>query len=369
MTSVRELFRGRPALRASHWREVVAGWTRRRRRAFGALLVALVALGIVLTVVAARPWGDRLGDDDAFRVGDHTVTEAELERRIDTLVALYRLREPEDGPEREVFRREAAKSMAVSMILDEEADATGVSVSDEEARRGLAKVIEERLGGDRANLDDFLAEVGVSEGDVLDEIRRTLETSRLYEQVTSDVPVPSDAEVRAEFVAHADRMRTPEQRDLSNIVVDTETAAREVLRRLRDGESFAALAREISLDPTSRELGGRLGRRAASELEGPYAEAAFEARQGSPFGPLKLGDAWNVGLVTKVVAARPLRLEETRETLRASLRSRQQLEVWSAWMARAIARAGVVYADEYRPSSPGTPPRIGPPVDEAATRD
>lgn len=364
MKSVRELFRTRPPL-PSGWREAVAGWPR-RRKAVAALVALLVAAGLGLAVVLVRPAGDGLDDGDAFRVRERTVTEAALERRIDTLVALYRLREPERGSEREDFRREAAKSMAVSMILDEEADAAGLSVSDDEARAGLAKVVEDRLGGDRSNLDDFMSEVGVSEDDVLDEIRRTLETTRLYEQVTSDVPVPSDAEVRAEFVANADRMRTPEQRDLSNIVVDTEAAAREVLQRLQAGESFAALAREVSLDATSRDLGGRLGRRVEDELEEPYADVAFAARQGSPFGPLQLGDGWNVGVVTKVVEARPLRLAETRETLRASLRGRQQLEVWSTWMARAIARAGVVYADEYRPLSPDTPPRIGPPVDEAA---
>ncbi len=365
MKPVRELFRSLPPPRLSEWRKAVEGWTR-RRRLVAAFAVALLALGIGLAVVLVRPVGDGLGDGDAFRVRERTVTVEALERRIDTLVALYRLREPEDGPEREAFRREAAKSMAVGMILDEEAVAAGLSVSDEEAREGLAKVVQDRLGGDRTNLDDFMAEVGVSEGDVLDEIRRTLETSRLYEKVTSNVPTPSDAEVRAEFVANADRMRTPEQRDVSNIVVETEAAARDVLRRLRAGESFAALAREVSLDATSRDLGGRLGRRVADELEGPYAEAAFAARPGRPFGPLRLGDGWNVGLVTEVVAARPLRLVETMDTLRASLRSRRQLEVWSAWMAKAIARAGVVYAEDYRPPSPETPPRIGPPANDAA---
>ncbi|MCX6398684.1 MAG: peptidylprolyl isomerase [Propionibacteriales bacterium] len=368
MKSVRELFRTRPPLRPWGWREAVAGWTR-RRKAVAALVAVLVAVGVALAVVLVPSPGDGLDDGDAFRVGERTITEAALERRIDTLVALYRLREPEQGPERANFRREAAKSMALSMVLDEEADAAGVSVSDDDARAGLAKVVEERLGGDRSNLDEFMAEVGVSEKDVLDEIRRTLETSRLYEQVTSDVPVPSDAEVRAEFVANADRMRTPEQRALSNIVVDTEAGAREVLQRLRAGESFAALAREVSLDATSRDVGGRLGRRVADELERPYAEAAFAARPGSPFGPLQLGDGWNVGVVTEVVEARALRLAETRETLRASLRSRKQLEVWTAWMAEAIARSGVVYADEYRPPSPDTPPRIGPPVDDAAPVD
>lgn len=368
MKPVRELFRFRPRLRLSEWRKAVGDWTR-RRRLVTACAVVLLALGVGLAVVVVRPAGDGLGEEDAFRVRERTVTVAALEQRIDTLVALYRLREPEGGSEREAFRREAAKSMAVGMILDEEAEAAGVSVSDEEARAGLAKVVQERLGGDRTNLDDFMAEVGVSEQDVLDEIRRTLETSRLYERVTSKVPIPSDAEVRAEFVANADRMRTPEQRDVSNIVVETEATAREVLRRLRAGESFAALAREVSLDATSRDLGGRLGRHVADELEGPYAELAFAARPGRPFGPIQLGDGWNVGLVTEVVGARPLRLAETMDTLRASLRSRQQLQVWSAWMAKAITRAGVVYADRFRPPSPETPPRIGPPANDDAPED
>lgn len=358
MSSLRELFRSFVARRPRRWRAV-------------GISVIILGAGLVasLLVVLERSSDQELGEGDAFRVDGRTVSEAALESRIDTLVALYRLREPDGGSAEETFRREAAKSMAVSMILDEEAERAGLAVTDDQARAGLSKVVEERLAGNRGDLDDFLAEVGVSEDDVLDEIRRTLETSRLYGQVTSDVPVPSDDEVRAEFAANADRMRTPEQRDVSNIVVETEGAAKAVLARLRSGESFAALAREVSLDGASRDLGGRLGRRVADELETPYADAAFAARPGRPFGPLRIGDGWNVGVVTKVFAGRPLRLEETLETLRESLRSREQLDVWSTWLAAAIKRAGVVYADGYRPSSPDTPPRIGPPADAAVGVD
>lgn len=358
MSSLLEWFRRLVALRP------------RRSRAMG-IAVIVLGVGLVagLVVVLEPSSGRELEEGDAFRVDGRTVSEAALESRIDTLVALYRLREPDGGSEEETFRREAAKSMVVSMILDEEAERAGLAVTDEQARAGLSKVVEERLAGNRGDLDDFLAEVGVSEDDVLDEIRRTLETSRLYERVTADVPVPTDDEVRSEFVANADRMRTPEQRDLSNIVVQTEDAAKAVLARLRRGESFAALAREVSLDGASRDLGGRLGRRVADELETPYADAAFAARPGRPFGPLRIGEGWNVGVVTEVVASRPLRLEETLETLRESLRSREQLEVWSTWLATVIKRAGVVYADGYRPPSPDTPPRIGPPADAAVGVD
>ncbi len=51
----------------------------------------------------------------------------------------------------------------------------------------------------------------------------------------------------------------PRQSILLIIVVDSSTQADKVLQRLKNGEDFAALAKELSIDPTASD-GGSMGR-------------------------------------------------------------------------------------------------------------
>ena len=55
------------------------------------------------------------------------------------------------------------------------------------------------------------------------------------------------------------KMRVPAPVDLLIIVVDSPTQADRVLQRLKNGEDFAALAKELSIDPTASD-GGSMGR-------------------------------------------------------------------------------------------------------------
>jgi len=62
--------------------------------------------------------------------------------------------------------------------------------------------------------------------------------------------------------------------------------ARDVLRRIRAGEEFAALAREFGSDGTAAD-GGNLGWGSRSTWVKPFSDAAFGARVGEAIGPVK----------------------------------------------------------------------------------
>ncbi len=69
--------------------------------------------------------------------------------------------------------------------------------------------------------------------------------------------------------------------------------AREVLRRARSGESFAALARQYGSDGTAPE-GGDLGWGSRSTWVKPFSDAAFGARTGDIVGPVRTQFGYHV---------------------------------------------------------------------------
>lgn len=317
------------------------------------VLVLLVAIG------GSTGWfvverGDALPDDAVFRVHGEVVTETDLDDRLSVLEALYGVERPQGAREDE-FVRDAAKSMAVSMILDRAAEEHDVVVSDQEARTALARAIDTQPAG-RAGFVDFLAQSGLSEADVLDEIRLQLETTQLVEAVTADVEEVTPADVRAYYDDHQDRMVAPEKRELRNIVVTTRGDAERVLRAAQHGETFASLALTWSRDTSTRDKGGRLGTLAAEQLEPPYAEAAFTVRPGALFGPVRTQHGWNVGQVVSVVPARHLSFPDVEQRLAEDLNAQRLLDAWRGWLADQIEQADVEYADNYRPEDPDAPP-------------
>lgn len=333
----------------------------RSPRAWLVLAVVAAVLGGSGTAVALAA-RDRLPEGAVMRVGDRTVGVDELDARITSLSALYGVVVPDDPERADTFRRDAAKSMALSLLLEQEADRRGIVIAEKQARAQLSEVVSERLGGDRKKFVAYLGAAGISEAQVLEEIRRTIATSRLFAEVTRDVPAATRADAKAEYDARRSEMTTPERRALANIVVESQADAEAALADLRGGAGFAAVARRVSLDRATRDSGGDLGTRAASELEAAYADAAFAAREGAVFGPVETTHGWNVGRVVGVVPGTPLSFAEVEATLVEAITSREQLAAWRSWIGDLLREAEVEYDEAFAPADPTSPPSGGDPT-------
>lgn len=316
------------------------------------LVAGLVRLGVA--------WASDLPDGAVLRVGDVVVDEERFRRRVQVLQALYGVREPEEPGARENFRRDAAKSIAVSTILDQAAAGRGVVVGDKAVRDALGKLIDNQLEDGHEAFTRFLADQGLSEKDVLDEVKRQLVTSRLLEQVTADVRTPSAADVRKAYEDHRDRMVEPERRHLLNIVVDSEQKAKALRAEAGSGAGFRELAARRSLDGSTRDKGGDLGTLAAADLDPDFAKAAFATPPRTVFGPVKSQHGWNVGYVAGVEPEKPLPYEQVAARLKDELATKWELDAWRAWLGERIQGADVDYADAYLPEDPDAPPAEPP---------
>lgn len=323
----------------------------------------LLLFGLLVLAAAAIPismnWSNTLPEGAALRVGDTVVTEQQYRERVHVLEALYGLKSPSEGSKSSQFEKDAAKSIVVSMILDHAARERGVHIADKQVRDVLTEIISRHPGGHDA-FTEFLGSNGISERDVMDEVRRQLATSRLFDKVTAAAGAVSDADVRREYERNRDRMTVPEQRRLRNIVVRSREDADTVVAKARAGTDFATLARIASLDGSTKNQGGDLGYVTENQLAPGFAKAAFAAPRGSVFGPVRARFGWNVGQVVAIKPGRPLSFDQVKERLEVELRNKRQLDIWRNWLASQIEAADVQYADRYRPADPDAPPMSAP---------
>lgn len=347
--------RADPASRSGFSARLARVLARVRRPWLVALVVVLVAAGAVM---AWRLTADDLPDGVALEVGDTSVTTDEVDQRIEALQALYGVEVPDDKEGEDTFRRDAAKSMAVQVMLEEEADERGIVVAERDVSDTLRLLIDQRYpDGGRDAFVASLGEMGATEKQVRDEIRSQLLVSQLFDEVVGDVSV-SDDELRVAFDDRRDELGTPIRRVIRNIVVADRAGAEQLLRLLRSGTSFDTAASSYSLDESTRDDGGLLGPVAATDLENRYADAAFRAGAGELFGPVRTQHGWNVGRVDRVLRATPARFAAVRGALRETMVAEESVEAWRSWLADVIADHDVIYADDYRPDDPDAVPDI-----------
>lgn len=335
--------------------------TRIRLSPVKSLAIVAVAAVIVAAAVMGLRDNQELPDDAAFAHDGTVVTEKDLAHWVEVMGALYGIEEPTDEDEQDAFWRDAAKAMAVSMILDDAAQDEGIVISDKRARDTLAQMVEGQLGDDpQRAFTDLLASFGVTEAEVLDEVKRQQAVARLFQEQTADaVDAVDAADARAFFEQDPTRFAAPERRRLRNIVVGSRTEAVGLLTRLRRGDDFAALARATSLDDATRERGGVLGTVSSDELATSYATAAFHTPPGRAFGPVKTRYGWNVGEVVQVVPGRTVTFADVEQSVTEALRSERALEAWRAWLTERIRDAEVEYDATYLPAEPDEPPATG----------
>lgn len=331
----------------------------RRGRYIGASLVALVAAGSIAQITVAQ--ATALPEGAVFQLGDTVLTEPQYEHRTRVLEVLYGVKPPKNKAKLDQYRRSTAKAIAVSDILDSAKRAEGVVIADKQASDELDKMLQNFPPGGRQQFTGALRQSGLSERDVTDEIKRQLGNSQLFDKVTRKVPPANEADAYKYYNEHRTQMAQPERRHLRNIVVDSKQKADLALQRLKSGEDFALMARDMSMDGSTRDKGGDLGTVTKQQLDPAYGNPAFAAAANAFFGPVQTKQGWHVGQVLEIKPAVPLPFKQLKKQLTGKVDTDRKLKAWNSWLDTQIRSADVQYADKYRPNDPEAVPQNGVP--------
>lgn len=329
---------------------------------FGAGTIGLVIA--VLAVIGGLVWwfGLRdapLDDDVVLEYGDEVVKVDEYHQRSAALIAIHALEVPSDVGAQEVFRRQLAKSIAVSEIVDEAAADRDIEVADAEVTTSLDDLIEE-LDSTPAKFTEYLDAAGTTEEQVLAELRRQMAAQKLYAEVTASAEPVAETDLKTAYESASGHLGTPEIRTVRSIVLKDEASARKVRRQLDAGASFDALAKKVSIDDATAGKGGLLGKFAREDLEDAYADLAFSAKAGELFGPVKTWSGWHVGRVDTIVEAHTPTFDEAKGDLRTKVEQQRAAEAWERWLGEQLADADLRYGDDYRPANPDDPKGVTP---------
>jgi len=257
-----------------------------KRVVWTALLVAGAGLG--------QAWAQtQVVDEIVAVVEDEIIMASEVTEQLQLFLVELGI-DPAQNPDMvDSLRTEVFTQLVDNIVIVKEAERREIEVSEQEVDYYLDQQINEqitRFGGEAAFRSQLERE-GVSfehmKAFYRRDIQRQLLSTRLVgAEIEADAIQVTDEQVQAYYDAHHGEMPPkPAQVRVRHLVItpkpsaEEEVATREKLRgamaRLDAGEDFAAVARDVSEDP-SAPAGGELGYFSREDLGDPViAEAAF----------------------------------------------------------------------------------------------
>ncbi|MGZ4163718.1 MAG: peptidylprolyl isomerase [Tumebacillaceae bacterium] len=125
----------------------------------------------------------------------------------------------------------------------------------------------------------------------------------------------TDADIKTYYDQNKSQFTTPEQITASHILVATEDEAKKVETRLKNGEDFAKVAKEVSTDTSNKDKGGDLGTFGKGTMVAEFDKAAFALKAGEISAPVKTEYGWHVIKVTAHTAAKTLTQAEAKQQI------------------------------------------------------
>jgi foldase protein PrsA len=340
------------------------------RLPFLLLTVALVA------VLAACGGGGNSGPvpaDAIAQVDSTPITKATFTALMGVACARYKAQKqpcPKVGTPTYTSLRDSAVTFLVQQEeLSQEAKKLGVTVSQQDIDKQVEQIKKTYYQGSEKKFEDALKKDDITLSQLEQyELRPNLLGQKLQAKVTQDVKV-SDAAAQKYYNANKQSFTTPKTREVRHILVNSKSLAETIETKLKNGASFAALAKQYSKDKGSAAQGGKLcvahggTSGACQQTVPPFDKAAFSLKTKEISQPVKSVYGYHViQALSDVKPAKVQTFDQVKAQIQANLASQQKQTAWQAWLAKMAKdfKGKVSYQAGYVPATTTTPTAPAP---------
>jgi peptidyl-prolyl cis-trans isomerase C len=287
----------------------------------------------------AKPVPPQLPDVIA-RVNGENVTRQEFEEFVQNLEG--RAGGPVPAEQRDQVYRRVLDQIVGYKLLQQEAKARNVAVPDAE--------VEARIGEIKKQFpsEDVFMQTLIERKMTLEQIRadarQDMAIGKMIEAEIATRAAVKPEQVQEFYEKNPDQFKQGERVRASHILVSVpegadaaaktqaRTKAEQLLKDVKAGKDFAALAKEHSQDPGSAVNGGDLGFFEQGQMVGPFNDAAFSMQPGATSDLVETQFGYHIIRVAEKQAARTIPLDDVRPQVEQFLQNRNREEQTEAFV-------------------------------------
>jgi foldase protein PrsA len=339
-------------------------------------LLLFVPLALVAVLAAGCGGGGGSGSvpaDSIAKVGSTPITKSTFNALLTVAFARFKAQgqaAPKVGtPAYTQLRDQAVSFLVQEEELQQEGTKLGVTVSQKDIDDRLAQIRQTYYHGSETKLEAALKKDDITLAELEQyNLRPALLSEKLEAKVTSDVKV-SNADAQKYYTQNKASFTTPQTREVRHILVNSKSLAQQIETKLKNGESFASLAKKYSKDTGSAQQGGKLcvahggSSGACQQTVPPFDKAAFSLKTNEVSQPVKSSFGWHViQALSPVKPAHTQTFKEVESQIQASLAQQKKQTAWTAWLTKLKNdfKGKVAFQTGYAPVTTTTPTTPAP---------
>jgi foldase protein PrsA len=201
----------------------------------------------------------------------------------------------------------------------------GINITNAQIQKALATAKKSQFSTD-AQFQTFLKTSGQTAQDILFRVR----VNQIFQKLSAKHPTTvTTAAITNYYNTHKSQFGTPETRNMDIILTKTLAQANAAKAAIQHGQSWSAVAKKYSIDP-SKSTGGALNGVTAGQQDASLSKAAFAAPVSTLVGPVKSQFGYYLIRVTKVKPATQRSLAQSTALIKQTLTSQLQTSAQTA---------------------------------------
>ena len=287
---------------------------------FNKSLILITVLCMALAVTACSKDNENKGIDDGnviATVNGKTISQEEYDQAVAYYKDYVEYQYGEGAWETEAAKGLTYKqhyedyvmdTMTYRLLLLDAAEKEGITATEEDKQQEL-----ENFKVYFQNDEDYkkyLQQSNMTEEHLLNELAKDIMINHYVLSKIENLN-PTDEELKTIF----DDLRMNVQVKASHILVDTKEEALKVIERINNGEDFAELAKELSVDTVSGANGGDLDYFNFAKMLKPFSEAAFAMEIGEVSQPVETEYGYHIIKLTDKIVDEDKTVETEKDQL------------------------------------------------------
>ena len=291
------------------------------------MVMLIIPVWLVSPAAAAEK---KPGPADAALVNGKSISILELDREVEGF--LKKMASTGKVPEKaqmETIRKGVLDELINLELLVQEGKKKGIKVDEGQVANQL-KAIRTRFP-DEETYKNALTRDSLTVPELKAQIEKKMLVQELVNKEVIEKVTVTQEEGKAFYDSHPESFKQPEQVHASHILIQVGPKAddaerkkarkqmEEILKKVKKGENFSALAKQFSQCP-SREKGGDLGLVRRGQTVKPFEDAAFSLKPGETSGIVETEFGFHVVKVTEKMPEKQVSYEEAQEPLKGHLK-------------------------------------------------